>query len=435
MKPAAFSILIDADATHVTRADANGTHLETLLATEAAPNQPVEWGASIRAKLDGIGYRGQMVTLGLPSAWLLAASITTHDLPRRERRLAMVYRLEESLPIPAEDYAAAFTEHQGQALGVAVRTAVARPIIVALEDAGIPVGVVTTTVMLAAQEACVDQGASSGLIAVETDGRLDRVTLRAGVPDSWQSVHPDSPRAESIRRLNVIQSPYSTADPVNASLVAAPLDAATRMARRLSAGATAWFDLRTGALAAADPLRHVRRPIRFAIAAAVVALVAVTGALLVQTHRVQTHRDDLLAQQQTIFRETLPGRRVPVTPKLVLESEAKRLAATAGEDAGLPSTGHAVASLYEVLRRLPTDLRYRVLEVRIDDHRLQVQGEARSHGDADLIAAALRRQRGFDVQPVRTERLRDRGVAFTINADGRMEPTLARQEDDQEGLP
>ena len=61
-------------------------------------------------------------------------------------------------------------------------------------------------------------------------------------------------------------------------------------------------------------------------------------------------------------------------------------------------------ALRDLLAGLPADLRFRVLEVRLDGSSFALDGQVRSHGDADAIAASLRAG-GFWVDPPSTEQL------------------------------
>src|SRR5947208_10731970 len=67
-----------------------------------------------------LGYTGQPVMLALASADCLAATIDVAGLPRSDRK-AMLYRLEEKLPVAAESVVADFAVADSHALGVCVR--------------------------------------------------------------------------------------------------------------------------------------------------------------------------------------------------------------------------------------------------------------------------------------------------------------------------
>src|SRR5947209_18703807 len=58
--------------------------------------------------LRSAGYAGQGVVLGVPSGACLCAPILSDDLPSKDRRRAMLYRLEEKIPLPAEEVVADF---------------------------------------------------------------------------------------------------------------------------------------------------------------------------------------------------------------------------------------------------------------------------------------------------------------------------------------
>src|SRR5690606_37049240 len=71
--------------------------------------------------LSQLGWSGQGVILAPPSRQTLAAPIQVGDLPRRGRDKAMLFRLEEQLPLAAEDIVADFISTDRAALGLAVR--------------------------------------------------------------------------------------------------------------------------------------------------------------------------------------------------------------------------------------------------------------------------------------------------------------------------
>src|SRR5690606_25478069 len=58
------------------------------------------------ARLLERGYGGDGVVLAIPSAWALAAPVSAEGLPKKGQRQAILYRLEEKLPVSAEEVVA-----------------------------------------------------------------------------------------------------------------------------------------------------------------------------------------------------------------------------------------------------------------------------------------------------------------------------------------
>src|SRR5687768_8458701 len=88
----------------------------------AEPGAPVEHVAELAADaMRRAGYRGAPVLLAIPSAWCFAASISNADLPRRRDRGARLFRLEEKLPLAAEEVVADFIDAGDRSLGVCAR--------------------------------------------------------------------------------------------------------------------------------------------------------------------------------------------------------------------------------------------------------------------------------------------------------------------------
>src|SRR5947208_16541755 len=67
-----------------------------------------------------LGYTGQPVMLALASADCLAATIDVAGLPRSDRK-AMLYRLEEKLPVAAESVVADFAVADNHEMAVRLR--------------------------------------------------------------------------------------------------------------------------------------------------------------------------------------------------------------------------------------------------------------------------------------------------------------------------
>jgi len=91
-----------------------------------ADASPEDAAAAVVTALREAIPAGATVTLALPSHWCLCARVDVADLPRSSRRQAMLYRLEEQLPLAAEEFVADFVAGGAneQSLGVAARTVV-----------------------------------------------------------------------------------------------------------------------------------------------------------------------------------------------------------------------------------------------------------------------------------------------------------------------
>ena len=105
--------------------------------------------AALRAARDS-GARPVPLILALPSSACLAATVSTDGLLRQRRREALSYRLEEALPLDAENYVADFAPagSTSEALGVAVEVDPLRLLIEALEARGLTIAHVCPTALL-----------------------------------------------------------------------------------------------------------------------------------------------------------------------------------------------------------------------------------------------------------------------------------------------
>ena len=148
-------------------------------------------------------YDGAGVMLAVPSSWCLSVNIAIGDLPKRNGRQLMIYRLEEFLPAAAEDLIIDFWSGASEALGVAVHTGMVASRVQELEAAEeiyIPINLAGTALLAVQHEALgkdeVPEFSSAGqineqvpcrvhaLLMVE-ESRIDVVALEDGLPVDW----------------------------------------------------------------------------------------------------------------------------------------------------------------------------------------------------------------------------------------------------------
>lgn len=393
-------------------------------------------GCQLAAKQAGWAL-GQPV-LALPTRMCLAASIRADGLHRTGRAAGMLYRLEEFLPVDAELVTADFVSGGNQALGVAVLTDQVKHLVEAFEGEGITFCAIVPASMLALQTALAGE-ASVGLVLLLANDRYDAFELDDGRPVCWTQ-GPTTPqsleglltshrRDEDTTRLwvaadnesafNLLTSCWDTAA-VDRNPVA-PITLIGESAHQIARhGHAPLVDLQRGALAAKDRLERVRAPFWCAAAALMLLLTTVCVCNLWRSQQLTAVMIASQNLQQDMYREAFPGQNVPPAVLSRLRSEQRRLAGMSGQSDQLPAWGSSLSLMQQVLASLPDDLRYRILELRLDLSEVYVDGQARSHGDADKIAAKLRSTGGFTVDPPRTENLADQGVAFTLI--GRSEP-------------
>jgi type II secretory pathway component PulL len=343
--------------------------------------------------------------LALPTSMCLCAPIGVADLPQRQRRQAMLYRLEEKLPVAAEDVAADFVESGDLALGIAVERRTLRPLAAAAEAAGLRVRAVCPASLLAVQQ----RADTDGLVLWRVGrGRAELFSLGGGVPVAWYALADDPDDVALHVRM-------ATAGAADAPAVAERNDSVIESAiEAVAARRRPWIDLlrADGAGGASSGGVAGRGPGRWAAAAAVVFLGCVVAAMLWRSGRYDALAARSEAEQQAVFRETFPGQAVPPDVRSRLLSEARQVSdAPAG--AAAAQAGDLVV-LRDVLSYLPGETRFRVSDLRVEDGEFVLEGEARSHGDAEAVAASLRRRAGFTLAPPRTEQRAGRAVGFTL---------------------
>lgn len=418
----------------------SGTDAQAVELPATGDKIDAETAREVRSVMREHGYGGDGIALGIPSEWALSARISTGRLPRHGRRQAMAFRLEEQLPLAAEEFVADFVEHAGTALGVAVEAERLGEMIGDLESAGIAVHTVTPTAMLVLQGlGAAGGGNGQGYALAALDGQVELAGFNNRRICAWQSVDDDHAAIARALQADLLSGTTPT-DPLpllaaglNGRLQAAVAELADvqlqdvqdfvaetcagRAAADVLAGRSqGWFDLRRDRLATTDRLRPIRRPLNVCIALGLALLCALAAGLLWRARRYRHAAARDHAEQAKVYEKLFPGEQVPAAVLSRLDGRLRKLSGLRGVSADVPQRASALETLRQFAARLPGSIRMRVLELQIEPAGVIVEGQSRSHADAEKIAAELRKGKVFEVESPRTERLVRGGVAFTLTA-------------------
>ncbi|NQU23850.1 MAG: hypothetical protein HQ567_21420 [Candidatus Nealsonbacteria bacterium] len=397
---------------------------------------PKEVAAAAAKALEENDYRGSPLALALGPKSCLAATIRHQGRSMARDRQVMAYTLEEHLPLAAEKTVADFIVFPEEALAVAVEVALVGPLVAALEKAGLPVQSVAPLPLLALRQDMEADAPKAPLVVLwQHENTVELFDVTDGRPRLWRSLAAepnvllrelhvlarthreefsvrthclDGPLLDAVRSVPEVQdlSPHATAMAEAAATVAA---------RRLQGQMQGWIELCRSPIGSGDPYGPIRGALRAVTITAVMLALMVSVALSIRTYRTQRLAEQYRQDQREAFQRALPDRAVPVGILSRLESEYQQMAGVTGQADVIPQPCSALRQLHQVLSALPSDLRYRVLEMRIESEQIYLEGEARHHGDADLLATELRNA-GFEVEPPHTQQLATEGVAWRINA-------------------
>jgi hypothetical protein len=412
----------------------------------AAPGEDVkpELARQVARVLLDAGCAGEGALLALPSSWCFAASISTADLPRNDTR-AMLYRLEEKLPIAAESVVAGFipawgghreAEASGRALGVCARLDLVRPILDALESAGVMVRCIAPAAMLAVQ-AIPDRSHENPSILLLGDGDTERpavsvIAFEHGSPSTWAAVGArvsDIKLTLDLLEMESGKSPAIEAIGIDGDLQAAlarstgrPITMQPGSICRLAAQAAVdisagrirpWIDLHQGPLAIPDAWLAYRKPLNVFLASALAMLLAAVGVMSFRAIEYEGLRRASEQQMSAAFRARFPGWAVPANVRTVVASEHRKLAAARGSSLPTEASRSALHTLRDVLGGLAPDSRFTLGRMTIEDAAFEIEGRVRSYEDVDSIAAATRNS-GMEVPPPQTRKDNDGSWSFTL---------------------
>jgi len=437
-----FFLALECDAWHVARVVGDevttaelplGDPLAAMDST--APTQRVP---AIREKLAELGYQGEALCLGIASKMIHAVPIQPPPRVWRKKRQAMLFLVEEQLPLDAEQLSVEFLPPVGgTSLALAVETARLRELIQPLEEAGLAIEHIVPTVLLATHGVGAIESNAAGVAyhLVCSNSHVDVLRVARRTTIAWSSVPKENRALLRQLRAELLASPLNDDASILRSGQAPPelwngldaqtgltpaawdstsiLPAAARAAARLSRDDAGLPDFRTGELASDSRDTATRNARRFALTTALLFLLCLLGALLWRTHQLNTRHDELRAQQAAVHAAVFPGLAVPPDIAGRLRSEHQRLAGISGSSGNVPARPSALETLRHVMAALPADLRLRIVDLRIGPAEAFIEGQARTHVDAETFAQTLRHA-GLDAQPPRSETRSGEGVAFSM---------------------
>ena len=393
---------------------------------------------AIHKALATLDYDGSGICLGLPSSQVQSAQVLCDGLPRKGRQAALLYRLEEHLPLDAESLTADFLPPEGgRTLGVAVETQGLRRLLDRLTEVGVEVEAVCPTALLALWQLVEGPEERADFVLLDFPDRIDVFRVEGARPVAWYVAPSQAGEVGRTIQVDLLTHPIEPTSEIN--LVAGPLppefleavasetgvacrcvqeESCVTLAGRaapalLKGKGTGWVNLRRDALAMPDRMRRLRRPVRTAVCLALTLVAVLIAGSWWRAGRYRYETDRTVEGQRAIFRRLYPNTRVPTSIKRWLASEAARLAGLSGTDETMPQRPAALDMLRRAMAGLPDDLRFRVLNLRVEPSEVYLEGQARRHADAETVARGTAGQ-GFTMEPPRTERFSDGSVGFIL---------------------
>jgi hypothetical protein len=380
--------------------------------------------------------------LGLPSTFLYSAPISLENLPRRRRRDAMAYRFEEQLPLDVEELVVAFTPAVGNiAQGIAVREDIITPMILEFEASGILIETIRPAAMLTLSGLLQRESILKSYLAIGWDEHIDVLCLEAGRPIDFYTVSKNSKNLHRYFRARLLMRPIEeptidiclvgqAKDVPDETIVAFESDADFSL-RRINADAyalaygavgqaisgqsTVWAELHPHAHRRLGDWQRLARPLKAALAMTWLLMAILSAGLFFRALQYRSVSENHRDAQAQAYRRAFPKSTVPLSIRSRLESEWQKRSAQSGYGMNIPQQISALDTLNRLVTHLPESMRFRITHIRIGASDLSLEGQTRTHTDAETIARSLQNG-GFNVEAPRTEHLADIGVDFSLFA-------------------
>jgi type II secretory pathway component PulL len=338
-------------------------------------------------------------------------------------RSALIYELEDHIPIDAESMVADFvvvpsTEQAKTIASVAIEVHRWRRIADAFEAAEIPVHSITPAACLAARSLARDWNLPDTIELVLVDGEhCDLMKIQAETILAWKRMRLDPVLLQRHAALDsisedrtvvvgatptqldflktwkpsveVIDESYSNTIQMGASLA-------------ISKHSDRWFNLRRDELSPSDPMYAIRTPLRLATVAAIAFFLVVAVGGWWRTQRIEQEISQLHQSQRQIFQDAFPDVRVPGALLRRVRSEHTRARSLRGGGTSKMDIPHSAPDiLRDLVAALPSDVRVHFKVIAITNGEVTLDFQVRDTVDAGALAESLGAA-GFEVEPPQT---------------------------------
>jgi hypothetical protein len=393
--------------------------------------------------IDGQDHNGQPIVVGLDTSFCLSATVPIASPQMIRRPRAMRYHLEQWIPWSAEEYIVDWAGHRQEAFMVATRHAPLSGLLEKLEQADLPIAAIVPTTLLAYQAIqAAGQLPPEHRFLMQWDGRVELVAVRGGQPyrhsrtaangltllrqlKTEQLAQPaelplftsrlDAPLLEALQRASLAPTVLDVAE---------PLAEAQRGAERILSGKEEPpINLRRDELAGTHQFQATAKEQNRLKWAAWLLVAAAAVALWVLGNRYQQESEQLEGQLATLHESLFPELEPPADVGRAIDQEYRLLVETRTPATELPQSEAVDEVLQHLLGNIPQGLRFRLLEIRLEQQTIFLAGEVRTGADADRIAESLR-SAGFEVEPPRIQRLVEKG--FSVKLTAKPVPSIMR---------
>ncbi len=343
----------------------------------------------------------------------LGAEIDVRD------RAALVFELEDHLPIDAESMVADFvlvpsSSENKTVASVAIEVGRWREIADAFESAGIPVASIVPAAVLAARSICRNldftdtvqlllvAGSDCDLIKVKNEMIVDWKHTRVDANLLRRHQLFDAGGSDQVVAVGADEAQVSMIRSVYEAIEVAPESSESHIIRGaellFTKASPRWFDLRRDQLGPSDPLRPIQTQLRLVALAAAACLLAVLIGGWWRTQRIETEIENVRGRQQELFKTAFPDTKVPAALLRRVRSEYARVMGSRGATSQVDVPKSAPKILCALLTALPDDVRFRIKSVKVLNGQVDLDLQVRVPTDAGKLAMSLESS-GFNVKP------------------------------------
>ncbi len=383
-----------------------------------------------------LDHRKDTFVLALPSEWCLSSTVSLENVPASARRKCIPYLLEEQLPIEAESFCFG-ARHYGPnntAIGVCCEREQLEAVVRVLKGRKIAVEHIVPSALLAMGSLIGRGGQENSLYLLGNANSCDLFVVEDNRLLRWVFCRTEGLLESHLRYYSLISE---TA--LNVTLIGDHRDKWKEVVDRvdgLALDEKRDVSLREEISIASKKIlrgewkpivdlgdsngrdlverKGERRLIGWLAAAIMALIVSLNIFFMVRAREYRDLEESYRLEATKLFYEVFPGEKRPSDMRLFVQEELDRLEKASLRSRSAWRTPGVFRVLCGVLLGLPSDVRYSISEVGVDNNFVRIKGEVRSPGDADRIMKGTTKCGLTRMEIPQTTRLDDKRVKFVM---------------------
>lgn len=371
------------------------------------------------------------IVLLIPDSWCLPATFNTNNIPKRHRKQALDYIMEEEVPLPVEEFVADYLSigPEGQVFGICCEKSRLEKVVGEILECGQCVEYICPISLVELQKV-VEKYREPEVYIFRKNKHNNIFLIKENKPYIWmRTTHSSNELPLHLYHLvNKSSNIFKVALYGDACKDRTSLNSLYRVeileysdhAKDLTSFMDCiefrkpWINFNRHSLV--TPSYDTKKSINVLFASILILFISLNIVIAYRISQYKSVISDNINKKSDIYTRTFPGDEL-LSDNLasLLQTEYDRLVAQRGQPK-MPISNSPLRTLYIILCNLPINIRFRIDNILLDQNKIKIEGESLTHSTASAIAKSLSKNTNWEMDMPRTQKIKGQGIRFTLES-------------------